>query len=53
MTDDCRADIPSFLKDDYEAVALDKAVGWEALAGKTILVTGATGEIGREIIKTL
>ena len=53
MTDDCRADTPSFLKDDYEAVALDKAVGWKALAGKTILVTGATGEIGREIIKTL
>lgn len=53
MTDDCRTDTPSFLKDDYEAVALDKAVGWEALAGKTILVTGATGEIGRELIKTL
>ena len=53
MINDYKVDLPSFLKDDYEAVAVDEAVGWDALIGKTILVTGATGEIGRELIKTL
>lgn len=53
MTDARWVEIPSFLKHDYEAVASDNALGWEALCGKTVLVTGATGEIGREIIKTL
>lgn len=53
MRDDGWVDIPDFLKSDYETVAADKALGWETLEGKTILVTGATGEIGSEIIKTL
>lgn len=53
MNNDVWETLAPFLQEDYVAVAHDSAVGWEALNGKTVLVTGATGEIGREIVKTL
>ena len=45
--------LPSFLIKDYNAIASDAVIPWENFRGKTILVTGATGEIGREIVKAL
>ena len=44
---------PEFLQEDYRVIATDKVIPWIKLKDSRILVTGATGEIGREIVSTL
>lgn len=44
---------PVFLLRDYATVSQDNSIDWNSLSHKAVLVTGATGEIGREVVKTL
>lgn len=44
--------IPDILSEDVDRL-LDEALPWEALAGRTVLVTGATGMIGQYLVRTL
>ena len=39
--------------EDAELLALDKSIPWEELGKKTIFITGATGLIGKAIVKAL
>lgn len=41
------------VREDLERTCADTSVPWELLHGRTVLVTGATGLIGRALIKTL
>ena len=41
------------MKRDIESIISDKNIPWERLNGRTVLVTGATGLIGKLLIKTL
>ncbi len=41
------------LQEDLEIIAHSKTVPWESFKGKTILVTGATGLIGSQIVKAI
>lgn len=43
----------SVFYEDLENILSDTAIPWKKLAGKTILVTGATGLIGSCIVRTL
>lgn len=40
----------SILQEDIEAVVRGRMVDWEQFAGKTVLITGATGLIGRQLV---
>ena len=40
----------SILQEDIEAVVRGRMVNWEQFAGKTVLITGATGLIGRQFV---
>lgn len=42
-----------FMREDMELAAASPAVEWEKLAGSTVLVTGATGLIGRQVVLAL
>ena len=41
------------LQEDLELVAKSKSIPWDALENRSILITGATGLIGSQIIKAL
>ena len=41
------------LQEDLEAIAADESVAWNALRGKTLLVTGSTGLIGGVLVRAL
>lgn len=41
------------MREDMELAAASAAVEWEKLAGRTVLVTGATGLIGRQLVLAL
>ncbi len=41
------------LQGDLEEIAADESVAWEALRGKTLLVTGSTGLIGGVLVRSL
>ena len=43
----------SVLQQDFEEIAVSDFVDWEALRGKTVLVTGATGLIGGILARAL
>lgn len=43
----------SIYLDDLQSVADDKIIPWERLEGKTVLITGATGLIGSNLVNTL
>lgn len=47
LTDD------AVLQEDLEGIAADESVAWEALRGKTMLVTGSTGLIGGVLVRAL
>jgi len=41
------------VREDLERIGAAPSVPWDALHGKTVLVTGATGLIGRSLVKAL
>ncbi len=41
------------VEQDFQSVAQNTAIDWEALAGSTVLVTGATGLVGSLLVKAL
>lgn len=41
------------LQEDLAGIAADESVAWEALRGKTLLVTGSTGLIGGVLVRAL
>lgn len=43
----------SVMREDIELIAASSAVEWKKLAGCTVLVTGATGLIGRQVVAGL
>lgn len=43
----------AILREDLKSIAANRAIPWEKLAGKTVLVTGATGLIGANLISAL
>lgn len=43
----------SFVQADVESLARDPMIPWDTFHGKTILVTGATGLIGSQLIKAI
>ena len=47
LTDD------AVLQEDLERIAADESVAWEALRGKTMLITGSTGLIGGVLVRAL
>ena len=53
MSDVFEKTVAPFLLRDYAIVSRDNSIDWDRLSDRSILVTGATGEIGREIVKTL
>lgn len=44
--------IPDIVREDVDRL-LEQTLPWQALAGRTILVTGATGMIGQYVVRTL
>ena len=40
----------NILQEDIERIVADKAIEWEKFADKTILITGASGLIGRQLV---
>ena len=40
-------------KNDLESIILDKNIDWKKLKDKTILITGATGLIGTNLVNTI
>lgn len=45
--------LPKFIVSDYQAISNDRSIEWDDLKRKTILITGASGEIGSELVKVL
>lgn len=45
--------LPEFIINDYYIISNDKCINWDAFKEKTILITGASGEIGRELVRLL
>lgn len=43
----------NIMQEDIERAAASSAVDWEKLRGRTVLVTGATGLIGTQLVMTL
>lgn len=43
----------SILQEDIETIAANRMVIWEQFAGKTVLITGASGLIGRQLVMSL
>jgi len=44
---------PDVVREDLERICASTSVPWDALRGKTVLVTGATGLIGGSLVKAL
>ena len=46
-------ELAAYLRERARSIADDPALGWEALDGSSVLVTGATGLIGAQLVRTL